>query len=164
MKTIGIFTTDEITALRAASDIICKYKISETEVTKHIRTKSNLYVEFSDGTSLKWIRPNTNSRGQKVTDAYIDISTCSLETISTIILPLIVNFDREPDIVIIDNNSDYKDYDLDILIDRLEKIRVIKGNLTDIGTFDSNHGKQIIIGVELDEDTNQLEILTDSLQ
>ena len=164
MKTIGIFTTDEITALRAASDILCKYKISETEVTKHIRTKSNLYVEFSDGTSLKWIRPNTNSRGQKVTDAYIDISTCSLEAISTIILPLIVNFDRESEIVIIDNNSDYKDYDLDTFIDRLEKIRAIKGNLTDIGTFDSNHGKQIIIGVELDEDTNRLEILTDSPQ
>ena len=164
MKAIGIFTTDEITALRAASDIICKYKLSETDVTKHIRTKSNLYVEFSDGTYLKWIRSNTNSKGQKVTDAYIDISTCSLEPISTIILPLIVNFDREPEIVIVDNNPDYKGYDLDTLIDRLEKIRVIKGNLTDIGTFDSNHGKQIIIGVELDEDTNQLEILTDSLQ
>lgn len=164
MKTIGIFTTDEITALRAASDIICKYKISESEVTKHIRTKSNLYVEFSDGTYLKWIRPNTNSRGQKVTDAYIDISTCSLEAISTIILPLIVNFDRAPEIVIIDNNSDYKGYDLDTLIDRLEKIRTIKGNLTDIGTFDFNRGKQIIIGVELDEDTNRLEILTDSPQ
>ena len=164
MKTIGIFTTDEITALRAASDILCKYKLSETDVTKHIRTKSNLYVEFSDGTYLKWIKPNTNSRGQKVTDAYIDISTCSLEAMSTIILPLIVNIERKPEIVIIDNNSDYKDYDLDTLIDRLEKIRVIKGNLTDIGTFDSNHGKQIIIGVELDEDTNRLEILTDSPQ
>ena len=164
MRTIGIFTTDEITALRAASDIICKYKISETEVTKHIRTKSNLYVEFSDGTCLKWIRPNTNSRGQKVTDAYIDISTCSLEAISTIILPLIVKLEREPDIVIVDNNPDYKDYNLDTLIDRLEKIRAIKGNLTDIGTFDSNYGKQIIIGVGLDEDTNRLEILTDSPQ
>ena len=94
MKTIGIFTTDEITALRAASNILYKYKISETEVTKHIRTKSNLYVEFSDGTYLKWIRPNTNSKGQKVTDAYIDISTCSLEAISTIILPLIVNLEK----------------------------------------------------------------------
>ena len=164
MKTIGIFTTDEITALRAASDIICKYKLSETDVTKHIRTKSNLYVEFSDGTYLKWIRPNTNSRGQKVADAYIDISTCSLEAISTIILPLIVNIERKPEIVIIDNNPDYKGYDLDTLIDRLEKIRAIKGNLTDIGTFDSNHGKKIIIGVGLDEDTNRLEILTDSPQ
>ena len=164
MKAIGIFTTDEITALRAASDIICKYKLSETDVTKHIRTKSNLYVEFSDGTYLKWIRPNTNSKGQKVTDAYIDISTCSLEAISTIILPLIVNIERKPEIVIIDNNSDYKGYDLDILIDRLEKIRVIKGNLTDIGTFDSNNEKEIIIGVGLDEDTNRLEILTDSPQ
>lgn len=66
MKAIGIFTTDEITALRASSDIIYKYKLSETDVTKHIRTKSNLYVEFSDGTSLKWIRPNTNSRGRKL--------------------------------------------------------------------------------------------------
>lgn len=164
MKAIGIFTTDEITALRAASDIICQYKLSETDVIKHIRTKSSLYVEFSDGTYLKWIRPNTNSRGQKVTDAYIDISTCSLEAISTIILPLIVNLEKEPEIIVFDNNPNRKFYDLDTLIDRLEKIRAIKGNLADIGTFDFNRGKQIIIGVELDEDTNRLEIVTDSPQ
>ena len=63
-----------------------------------------------------------------------------------------------------DNNPNRKFYDLNTLIDRLEKIRAIKGNLADIGTFDFNRGKQIIIGVELDEDTNRLEILTDSPQ
>ena len=164
MKTIGIFTTDETVALRTAVDIIYEYKTSGIEATRQVRTKFDLPVEFSDGTSLKWIRPSTNSKGQKVTDAYIDISTCSIEAISAIILPLIVNFDREPDIVIVDNNPDYKGYDLDTLIDRLEKIRAIKGNLTDIGTFEFNRGKQIIIGVELDEDANRLEILTDSPQ
>lgn len=154
MKAIGIFTTDEITALRAASDIICKYKLSETDVTKHIRTKSNLYVEFSDGTYLKWIKPNTNSRGQKVTDAYIDISTCSLEAISTIILPLIVNFDRESDIVIVDNNSDYKDYDLDTIIDRLQKIRYIKGNLQSVGYYDEEYGWQTIKSINVASDNS----------
>ena len=154
MKAIGIFTTDEITALRAASDILCKYKLSETDVTKHIRTKSNLYVEFSDGTYLKWIRPNTNSRGQKVTDAYIDISTCSLEAISTIIFPLIVHFDREPDIVIVDNNPDYKDYDLDTIIDRLQKIRYIKGNLQSVGYYDEEYGWQTIKSINVASDNS----------
>ena len=154
MKTIGIFTTDEITALRASSDIICKYKISESEVTKHIRTKSNLYVEFSDGTYLNWIRPNTNSRGQKVTDAYIDISTCSLEAIPTIILPLIVNIERKPEIVIIDNNPDYEDYDLDTIIDRLQKIRYIKGNLQSVGYYDEEYGWQTIKGINVASDNS----------
>ena len=164
MKTIGIFTTDETVALRVVKTIINDYRKLGITAIRQPRTKFDLSVEFSDGTYLKWIKPNTNSRGQKVTDAYIDISTCSLEAILTIILPLIVNLEREPDIVIVDNNPDYKDYDLDTLIDRLEKIRVIKGNLTDIGTFDSNNEKEIIIGVGLDEDTNRLEILTDSPQ
>ena len=154
MKAIGIFTTDEITALRAASDIICKYKLSETDVTKHIRTKSNLYVEFSDGTYLKWIKPNTNSRGQKVTDAYIDISTCSLEAISTIILPLIVNIERKPDIVIVDNNPDYKDYDLDTIIDRLQKIRYIKGNLQSVDYYDEEYGWQTIKSINVASDNS----------
>lgn len=164
MKTIGIFTTDETVALRVVKTIINDYRKLGITAIKQSRTKSDLSVKFSDGTYVKWIRPNTNSRGQRVTDAYIDISTCSIEAISTIILPCIVNIEKEPEIIVFDNNPNRKFYDLDTLIDRLEKIRVIKGNLADIGTFDFNRGKQIIIGVELDEDTNRLEILTDSPQ
>ena len=100
MKTIGIFTTDEIVALRVAKTIINDYRKLGIKTISQPRTKFDLSVEFSDGTYLKWIRPNTNSRGQKVTDAYIDISTCSLEAISTIILPLIVNLEKEPKIIV----------------------------------------------------------------
>ena len=130
MKTIGIFTNNELTALRTATDIINDYKKVGVTVTKQIRTNSNLYVEFSDGTNVKWIKPNLNSRGQRVTDGYIDISTYSLEAISTIIQPSVINLENDPEIIIIDANSDNKNYDLDTLIDRLEKIRYIKGNIT----------------------------------
>ena len=164
MKTIGIFTTDETVALRVAKTIINDYRKLGIKTISQPRTKFDLSVKFSDGTYLKWIRPNINSRGQKVTNAYIDISTRSIEAISTIILPLIVNLEKEPEIIVFDNSPNRKFYGLDTLIDRLEKIRAMKGNLADIGTFDFNRGKQIIIGVELDEDTNRLEILTDSPQ
>ena len=154
MKTIGIFTTDETVALRVAKTIINDYRKLGIKTIRQPRTKFDLSVEFSDGTYLKWIRPNTNSRGQKVTDAYIDISTCSLEAISTIILPLIVNIERKPEIVIIDNNSDYKDYDLDTIIDRLQKIRHIKGNLQSVGYYDEEYGWQTIKGINVASDNS----------
>lgn len=149
MKTIGIFTNNELTALRTATDIINDYKKVGVTVTKQIRTNSNLYIEFSDDTKVKWIKPNLNSRGQKVTDGYIDISTCSLEAISTIIQPSVINLKNDPEIIIIDANSDNKDYDLDTLIDRLEKIRYIKGNITDICWFDDSYGWQTIKSVNM---------------
>ena len=148
MKTIGIFTNNESTALRIATDIINDKKVGVT-VTKQIRTNSNLYVEFSDGTNVKWIKPNLNSRGQRVTDGYIDISTCSLEAISTIIQPSVINLENDPEIIIIDANSDNKNYDLDTLIDRLEKIRYIKGNITNISWYDDDYGWQTIKGVNI---------------
>lgn len=154
MKTIGIFTNNESTALKVATNIINDYKKIGVTVTKQIRTNFNLYIEFSDGTNVKWIKPNLNSRGQKVTDGYIDISTCSLEAISTIIQPSVINLKNDPEIIIIDPNSDYKDYDLDTLIDRLEKIRYIKGNITDIGWYDDDYGWQTIKGVNISSDNS----------
>lgn len=151
MKTIGIFTSNELTALRIATDIINDYEKTGVTVTNQFRTNSNLYVEFSDGTNVKWIKLNLNSRGQKVTDGYIDISTCSREAITNIILPCIMNIDKEPEIVIIDSNPSRKDYDLDTLIDRLEKIRLIKGNLMNIGFIDSE-GYDTITGIIVDKD------------
>lgn len=152
MKMIGIFTDNELTALRTAIDIINDYEKAGVIATKQIRTNSNLYVEFSDGTNVKWIKPKLSSRGQKVTDGYIDISTCSLDIISTIILPCIINVNNEPEIVIIDSNPSHKDYDLDTIIDRFEKIRLIKGNLIDIGFINSEWGYDTITRITVDKD------------
>lgn len=152
MKTIGIFTNNELTALRVTIDIINDYKKNGVSIIKHLRTKFDIYVEFSDGTSVKWIKPLESSRGHKVTDAYIDISTCSYDIISTIILPCIINIDKEPEIVIIDSNPNNKDYDLDSIIDRLEKIRRIKGNLTTVGCVDSECGYNTITRITVDKD------------
>lgn len=149
MKTIGIFTNNELTALRTATDIINDYKKVGVTVTKQIRANSNLYIEFSDDTKVKWIKPNLNSRGQKVTDGYIDISTCSLEAISTIIQPSVINLENDPEIIIIDSNSDHKDYDLDTLINRLEKIRYIKGNINSICWHDDYYGWQPIKSINI---------------
>lgn len=152
MKTIGNFTDNELTALRTAIDIINDYEKAGVTVTKQTRTKFDLYVDFSDGTKVEWIKPNLNSRGHKVTDGYIDISTCSRETIATIILPCIINVDNEPEIVIINSNPSRKDYDLDTIIDRLEKIRLIKGNLIDIGFINSEWGYDTITRITVDKD------------
>lgn len=151
MKTIGIFTDNELIVLRTAIDIINDYEKAGVTVTKQTRTKFDLYVDFSDGTKVEWIKPNLNLRGHKVTDGYIDISTCSREAITNIILPCIMDIDKEPEIVIIDSNPSRKDYDLDTLIDSLEKIRLIKGNLVNIGFVDSE-GYDTITGIIVDKD------------
>lgn len=109
-------------------------------------------LNFQTDTNVKWIKPKLSSRGQKVTDGYIDISTCSLDIISTIILPCIINVDNEPEIVIIDSNPSHKDYDLDTIIDRFEKIRLIKGNLIDIGFINSEWGYDTITRITVDKD------------
>ena len=140
-----------MTALRITTDIVNDYKKAGVTITKLTRTKFDLYVDFSDDTKVEWIKPKLNSRGRKVTDGYIDISTCSFDIISTIILPCIINVDKEPEIVIIDSNPSRNDYDLDTLIDRLEKIRLIKGNLMNIGFVDSE-GYDTITGIIVDKD------------
>ena len=66
MKTIGIFTDNELIVLRTAIDIINDYEKAGVTVTKQTRTKFDLYVDFSDGTKVEWIKPNLNSRGHKV--------------------------------------------------------------------------------------------------
>ena len=62
-----------------------------------------------------------------------------------------MDIDKEPEIVIIDSNPSRKDYDLDTLIDSLEKIRLIKGNLVNIGFVDSE-GYDTITGIIVDKD------------
>lgn len=126
MKKIGIFTTNESFVHEWIKLMTRSCKASNIDI-KSLIAKNDISVEFSNGDYCKWIRPNSSSRGQKVTDAIVDIATCSCEEISTIILPSIVNFEREPEITIMDLN--HKDYNIDTLIDRLEKVRLIKGNL-----------------------------------
>lgn len=152
MKTIGIFTNNKLTALRMAIDIINNYEKTGVTVTKQTQTKYDLYVNFSDGTNVKWIKPLESSRGYKITDAYIDISTCSLGAITNIILPCIINIDKEPEVIIIDSNPKDKDYDLDTVIDRLEKIRRIKGNLMTVGHINSKCDYDTITRITVDKD------------
>ena len=52
MKTIGIFTDNELIVLRTAIDIINDYEKAGVTVTKQTRTKFDLYVDFSDGTKV----------------------------------------------------------------------------------------------------------------
>lgn len=149
MKTVGIFTTNKNFIHDWIEWTISHYNVQDITTTKQFIAKNDICVEFSNGDCYRWIRPN--SRGQKVTDAIIDIATCSCDEISTIILPLIINFEREPKITIVDSHSDKKYYDIDTLIDRLEKIRLIKGNI-EIGYDDSEWGYTDIGDMAVSED------------
>ena len=154
MKTIGIFTTNETIALRKIIDIANDYKcIEEVQIIKHIRNKGSAIVSFSNGDWCKWIKPNSSLRGQKVTNAIIDIGTCSCDEISTIILPSIVNLEGLSEITIID--SSHKFYDIDTLTDRLEKVKLIKGNI-EVGYDDTEWRYHEIMDVSLTEEGHLL--------
>lgn len=140
----GIFTSDKDFAYSVIQTCIKDY--TDNQITKKINNNHLLYIELVDGTVYQWYRPSENSRGVKVNTALIDIDTCSLDIIRNIIMPCTMGNEYEV------LTHDYVKYDLDTLLDRLIKIRAIKGNLTDIGMFDSGYGWQNIMNTAVIKD------------
>lgn len=140
----GIFTSDKDFAYSVIQTCIKDY--ADNQITKKINNNHLLCIELADGTEYQWYRPSENSRGVKVNTALIDIDTCSLDIIQNVIMPCTMDDDYEV------LTHDYVKYDLDTLLDRLIKIRAIKGNLTDIGIFDSEYGWQNIMNTAVFKD------------
>lgn len=142
-KKIAIYTTDKSYAKKKIDELIEKYH--ETDIIKYHISSTNIEVQMKDGNYYYWISPYQSSKGVKHDISYIDIDTCSLDIIKYIIIPC-----SKKDFVIL--TSDYIKYDLNTLIDRLEKIRAIKGNLTNVGFNDEEYGWSNIFGVYVDKD------------
>ena len=118
---IAVYTTDKEYAKRIINALVAK-EYHKSDIIRYCTSATDITVELRNGDFYRWVRPNSNARGIKPDISYIDIDTCSLDTIQTIITPCNLKGNLE----IISSGSD--SYDLDSFIDRLLKIRYLKGN------------------------------------
>ena len=129
---IAVYTTDKEYAKIIINALVAK-KYHKSDIIRYRTSATDITVELKNGDFYRWVRPNSNARGIKPDISYIDIDTCSLDTIQTIITPCNLKGNFE----IISSGSD--SYDLDSFIDRLLKIRYLKGNLENVQTFDMKY-------------------------
>ena len=129
---IAVYTTDKEYAKRIINALVAK-EYHKSDIIRYCTSATDITVELRNGDFYRWVRPNSNARGIKPDISYIDIDTCSLDTIQTIITPCNLKGNLE----IISSGSD--SYDLDSFIDRLLKIRYLKGNLESVQVFDMKY-------------------------
>lgn len=129
---IAVYTTDKEYAKLIINALVAK-KYHKSDIIRYRISATDITVELKNGDFYRWVRPNSNARGIKPDISYIDIDTCSLDTIQTIIAPRNLKGNFE----IISSGSD--SYDLDSFIDRLLKIRYLKGNLETVQVFDMKY-------------------------
>ena len=129
---IAVYTTDKEYAKLIINALVAK-KYHKSDIIRYHTSVTDITVELKNGDFYRWVRPNSNARGIKPNISYIDIDTCSLDTIQTIITPCNLKGNFE----IISSGSD--SYDLDSFIDRLLKIRYLKGNLESVQVFDMKY-------------------------
>ena len=134
-----------------ANEMIDSYTASHN-CKLRLRRKSayeNIAI-MEDGTEYRQVRPIDNSRGQKCAVGVIDLATCCLEFIRDWI-PSICIFADKDDFIFKDSSraKSIKGYDLITLIDRLQKIAAIKGNVEDIGFWDAEYGLSPLLYIEV---------------
>ena len=129
---IAVYTTDKEYAKIIINALVAK-KYHKSDIIRYLTSSTDIKVELKNGDFYRWINPNSNTKGIKLDISYIDIDTCSLEVIQTIIAPCNLKGNFE----IISSGSDR--YDLDSFIDRLIKIRYLKGNLEPVQVFDMKY-------------------------
>ena len=143
---IAVYTTDKEYAKRIINALVAK-EYHKSDIIRYCTSATDITVELRNGDFYRWVRPNSNARGIKPDISYIDIDTCSLETIQTIIAPCNLKGNFE----IISSGSD--SYDLDSFIDRLLKIRYLKGNLKTVQIFDMKYLKSNIMSFSVENDS-----------
>ena len=132
MNQIAVYTTDKEYAKLIINALIAE-KYHKSDIIRYLTSATDIKVELKNGDFYRWINPNSNTKGMKFDISYIDIDTCSLDIIQTIIVPCNLKGNLE----IISSGSD--SYDLDSFIDRLLKIRYLKGNLESVQVFDMKY-------------------------
>ena len=129
---IAVYTTDKEYAKLIINALIAK-KYHKSDIIRYRTSATDITVELKNGDFYRWVNPNSNMKGIKLDISYVDIDTCSLEVIQTIITSCNLKGNFE----IISSGSD--SYDLDSFIDRLLKIRYLKGNLKSVQVFDMKY-------------------------
>lgn len=144
-KIIAVYTTDKEYAKRIINALVAK-EYHKSDIIRYLTSATDIKVELKNGSFYRWINPNSNTKGIKFDISYIDIDTCSLETIQTIIAPCNLKGNFE----IISSGSD--NYDLDSFIDRLLKIRYLKGNLESVQVFDMKYLESNVLHISVQDE------------
>lgn len=82
---IAIYTTNRDFAKAKIDKLIAKYR--KSDILNYCVSKTDIKVTLKNGDFYRWISPTSNARGIKPDKSYIDIDTCSFDTIQTIIIP-----------------------------------------------------------------------------
>lgn len=139
----GVFTKDK--------DFAIKLITHETRRCKIVNIQSTpiSYIANADTDVIyHWINPTKNNlREIKVHIGVIDIDTCPLDMIRLIAGNCIIKIAR----------SGNEPYDLDALIDRLEKVRYIWGNLENVKYCGDEYEEKVIHNLTISENTLFLE-------
>jgi hypothetical protein len=135
---IAIFTAD-IDFANYQIDLYVKNH--NCDISKRVKSWNDSYAIMNDGTVYRWVQSDTQVRGQRFSGAIIDLATCDIQFIKEYILGKCI-FAEKKDFKFCDsqNTIDSKGYDLDTLIDRLQKIRTVIGNIGNIGFCDEKYG------------------------
>ena len=142
---IAVYTTDKEYAKCIINALVAK-EYHKSDIIRYLTSATDITVELRNGDFYRWVRPNSNARGIKPDISYIDIDTCSLDTIQTIITPCNLKGNFE----IISSGSD--SYDLDSFIDRLLKIRYLKGNLESVQVFDMKYLESNVLHISVQDE------------
>lgn len=142
---IAVYTTDKEYAKIIINALVAK-KYHKSDIIRYRTSATDITVELKNGDFYRWVRPNSNARGIKFDISYVDIDTCSLDTIQTIITPCNLKGNFE----IISSGSD--SYDLDSFIDRLLKIRYLKGNLESVQVFDMKYLESNVLHISVQDE------------
>ena len=149
MITYGVFTKDKDFAIK-----LITYKTRRCK-SVNIQSTSISYIANTDtGVIYRWVNPvDNNLRGIKVDIGIIDIDTCSLDMIQLIVNYCII-IEEQYDII---TQSRNEPYDLDTLIDRLEKVKYIKGNLKNVKYYGDEYEEKVIHNLTILENSLFLE-------
>ena len=149
MITYGVFTKDKDFAIK-----LITYKTRRCK-SVNIQSTSISYIANTDtGVIYRWVNPvDNNLRGIKVDIGIIDIDTCSLDMIQLIVNYCII-IEEQYDII---TQSRNEPYDLDTLIDRLEKVKYIKGNLENVKYYGDEYEEKVIHNLTILENSLFLE-------
>lgn len=120
----GVFTTDKDWAKSWIDTQRFFAQKDGAKVEQHRNTANELVYYLDNGDVYMWVRPIENSRGRRFTDAVVDISTCPLEIISHIIVPIVANRNN---ITIAESKTEERS--LFSFIEQLQKVATIKGDM-----------------------------------
>lgn len=148
----GIFTTNR----EFANDTIDSYVRSHNcPILKRVQSQYESLAIMQDGTEYKWIKPTLMSRGNRCSVGVIDLATCELEFIKNFISAICIFAEKE-NYVFVDSaftlEEDKNTYDLHTLIDRLQKIESILGNVKKVGFSDFEYGWQRVAFLSVSKD------------